>query len=238
MQAGLTHRPPRLYGRRRARSLRPARRALMENLLPRIRVDLPDPPTTLDTGGLFGPQARQVWLEVGFGKGEHLVWQAAQNPDVGLIGCEPYIDGVAAVLSAVEDANQGNIRIYPDDAATLIGALAPNSVSRVFILFPDPWPKKKHHKRRFVSDRHLDMLAEVMQDGAELRFATDHPDYCRWTLKHLSRRKDFEWSAERPSDWRFRPDDWPPTRYEEKALRGGARCVYLSYRRLPRVAGY
>lgn len=237
MQAGPTHRPPRLYGRRRARPLRPARRALMENLLPRIRVDLPAAPGILDPNSLFEAQKRQVWLEIGFGKGEHLVWQATQNPDIGLIGCEPYIDGVAAALSAVDDANQENIRIFPDDAATLLDVLAPASLSRVFILFPDPWPKKKHHRRRFVSEEHLDMLAEVMQDGAELRFATDHRDYCRWTLKHLARRNDFEWCAERPGDWRFRPDDWPPTRYEEKARRGGVRCVYLSYRRLPRRAG-
>lgn len=208
----------------------------MEDLLPSIRVDLPQAPARLDPKGLFAPRVRQVWLEIGFGKGEHLIWQASQNPGIGLIGCEPYIDGVGAVLSALDDANLGNIRIYPDDATVLLTALEPASVSRVFILFPDPWPKRKHHKRRFISDDRLDLLAEVMEDGAELRFATDHAGYCRWTLKHFSRRADFEWRAEQPSDWRFRPDDWPPTRYEEKALRAGARCVYLQYRRLPRSA--
>lgn len=220
-----------LHGRRQARRLAPSQKDLLRRLLPEIEVQLPDDQQQLDPARLFESQAEQIWLEVGFGKGEHLIWQAARNPHIGFIACEPFINGVAALLAAIEANGVKNIRIYVGDAAAVIRALPPRSLGRVFVLFPDPWPKTRHHKRRFISQANLLNLAEKMADGAELRLATDHTDYCRWMLQNLDRRPEYEWLAESPGDWRNRPDDWPGTRYEEKALSKGSKCAYLRYRR-------
>ncbi len=222
-----------LYGRRRGRALRPGRRALLETLLPRLSVALPEA-GPLDPAALFDPRPRAVWLEVGFGAGEHLLAQARANPDVGLIGCEPYINGVARLLSEIADDPPANLRLFADDARPLIEALAEASVERVFVLFPDPWPKTRHHKRRFVSTPMLDQCARILVDGGELRLATDHAEYARWMLDHLARHPAFAWTARGPRDWRARPADWPETRYEAKARAQGARPVFLRYRRRPR----
>ena len=177
-----------------------------------------------------------MWLEVGFGAGEHLVWQAEQHPGVGLIGCEPYMNGVAKCLAHIERAGVTNIRLFTDDARFVMAALPARSLSRVFVLFPDPWPKTRHHKRRFVQRENLDLLADLMIPGAELRLATDDPSYLPWMVEHACTHPAFDWLAERPADWRERPADWPATRYEKKMLAGQSRpscgCADDSLKRL------
>lgn len=182
----------------------------------------------LDIDALFG--GRELWLEVGFGGGEHLVHQAAANPDVGLIGCEPYINGVAMLLAKIRDAGVDNLRVHPGDARDLFDVLPEASLSRVFLLYPDPWPKKRHHRRRFVTQEHLEPLARVMTPGAILRVATDIPDYVRQTLQEVP-KAGFDWLAERPRDWREPWGDWLSTRYEQKALREGRVPHYLTFRK-------
>ena len=222
-----------LYGRRRGRRLRPHRERLVTERLPRLAIDLEQAPG--DPAAWFPQPVAGVWLEVGFGGGEHLFAQATRHRDIGFIGCEPYINGVARLLAAIDGAPGAvpaeNIRLFPDDARLLIERLPARSVERVFVLFPDPWPKARHRRRRFIAPAQLDQLARVLKPGGELRLATDHMEYLRWMLLHCGRHPAFEWLARTPADWRSRPDDAPPTRYEEKALAAGARCVYLRYRR-------
>ena len=183
----------------------------------------------------FGPDLDDVWLEIGFGGGEHLAWQAAANPRTGIIGCEPFINGVAKLLARVRDDDLSNVRFYRDDARLLVERLPENSLGRAFILFPDPWPKTRHHKRRIVSDEVLGHLARALRDDAELRVATDDAGYLEWILWHLRRHPEFRWRASSPADWRNRPDDWPATRYQEKAVAAERNCAFLTYVRQPRA---
>jgi len=221
-----------LYGRRMGRPLRPARRRLMEELLPRIQVEpargIPDP------AGLFDSPVGDVWLEVGFGGGEHLAEQARRNEGIGLIGCEPFLNGVGRLLSEIDEHGIENIRILPDDARDLLDVLPDASIGRAFVLFADPWPKKRHRQRRFIGPDNLPRLARVLKDGAELRLASDRMPLIRWMLFHTLGHPEFEWTARDPEDWRRRPDDWPPTRYEAKALARGEQPAYLTFRRRPR----
>lgn len=177
---------------------------------------------------------KQVWLEIGFGGGEHLAVQARAHPDIGFIGCEPFVNGVAKLMGAIHENELKNIRICDDDARPLLDAMVENSIDRSFILYSDPWPKKRHHKRRFIVKENLDRLARVLKDGAELCFASDHMDFVEWTLQHLLDHPSFQWQAQTASDWRNPPKDWVPTRYEEKALARGERPAYLLFTRLPR----
>ncbi len=202
----------------------------MREELPRLRIEC-GREQSLDPCTLFDFLPRETWLEIGFGGGEHLAAQARANPQTGFIGCEPFINGVAKLLAAIEDEGLGNIRIYDDDARDVLETLADASISRVFLLFPDPWHKKRHNKRRFVSPENLEQLARIMQPGAVLRIASDIPDYIRWSLHHIRNHPDFDWLAECATDWRIRPDDWPPTRYEAKAVREGRTPCYLSFTR-------
>ena len=222
-----------LHGRRRGKKLRAGQESLLGTLLPRLTLTLPAAPAKLDLAELFGGclPTQGVWLEVGFGAGEHLVWQAEQNPEVGLIGCEPFINGVAKCLAHIERTGVTNVRLFTDDARFVMAALPERSLDRAFVLFPDPWPKSRHHKRRFVQRENLDVLARLMKPGAELRLATDDPSYLPWMVEHACTHAAFEWLAERPSDWRERPADWPPTRYEQKML-AGHKPVFLRFRRL------
>ena len=183
----------------------------------------------LDLGDLFA--GRPVWLEVGFGGGEHMVHQAAANPDVGIIGCEPYINGVAMLLGKLRRAGVENVAVHPGDARDLMDVLPEASIDRAFLLYPDPWPKARHHRRRFVTQEHLAPLARCLKPGAVFRVATDIEDYVRQTLEEVP-RAGFEWLAERPTDWRDPWDDWLSTRYEQKALREGRVPHYLTFRRL------
>lgn len=215
-----------LYGRRRGRPLRRDQQGLVDTLLPRLAVTLPAS-GTLDPAALFDVRPREIWVEIGFGGGEHLAAQAAAHRDIGMIGCEVFENGIAKLLGEIARQDLANIRILTDDARLLLAALPPESVGRVFILFPDPWPKQRHHKRRIVTRRTLDRLAEIMTDGAELRLATDDVDYLGWMLARVPVHPAFAWLAEGPEDWRSRPADWPATRYEAKAIAAGRRPYFL-----------
>lgn len=224
--------PPRrrLYGRRRGRPLRPGQQKRQEVLLPRLAVALPER-GLLDPAALFADAPAAVWLEIGFGGGEHLAAQAAAHPGIGFIGCEVYENGVARLVGEVERRGLRNVRILADDARLLLDVLEPATIGRVFILFPDPWPKQRHRKRRLVAPAALDRLAAIMQPGAELRLATDDRDYLAWMLEAATTHPDFAWLARRPADWRERPADWPPTRYEEKARAAGRAPAFLRFAR-------
>ena len=226
---------------------------MLETLLPRL---LLNPQPGLDPREYFASSPGQegkisgVWLEIGFGAGEHLAWQGGAHPDVGIIGVEPYVAGMAKLLAKLDPLSPsggegqgegdavahrwrgGNIRLYTEDARDIIAALPDASLGRVFILFPDPWPKTRHHKRRFIQMEMLDALARVMGKGAELRFATDDSGYLVWALERFLAHPQFRWMANCARDWRTRPPDWPETRYEAKALRSGRACAYLRFLRV------
>jgi tRNA (guanine-N7-)-methyltransferase len=271
------------FGRRKGPALSAHQTKLFETVLPRLLIK---PESGRDPRCYFNGDVSQVWLEIGFGGGEHLLWQARSHPDVGIIGAEPYISGVAKLLSklspssssrscypgcasrdsgrplppphaeeknppslsspvygggvreanglsdvALAKADGGNIRLYPEDAADIIQALPASTLDRLFVLFPDPWPKTRHHKRRFIQTEMLGELARVMKSGAELRFATDDQGYLVWTLERLCAHPAFAWLANSPADWRVPPHDWPETRYEAKAKGAGVACTYLRFLR-------
>jgi tRNA (guanine-N7-)-methyltransferase len=203
---------------------------LIETLLPQLTLQLQ--PGLHPRQYFSEKDVSEVWLEVGFGGGEHLLWQAENRPDVGIIGAEPYVAGMAKLLARIADKNIGNIRLYAEDAHDIVAALPDSSLSRVFILFPDPWPKKRHHKRRFIQTEMLSELARVMRSGAEFRFATDDRGYLVWALERLMAHPGFAWLAETAKNWRERSSDWPQTRYEAKALRQGRACAYLRFERV------
>ncbi len=217
-----------VHGRIKGGKLSPRKQLLCDELLPRLRL-APRKENALAPLDLFPSSTKKVWLEIGFGGGEHLAFQAAQNPDIGFIGCEPFLNGVAKLLVFIDEQGLENIRIRDDNAVDILEALAPNSIDRLFILHPDPWPKKRHHKRRFISQVNLDLMAKVLKPGAELRFASDIPHYVAWTLKHMAKRPEFRWTAQSAKDWRERPHDWPATRYGQKALREGRPPAHLTF---------
>lgn len=223
------------YGRRHGKSLRAAQARELRDGLARLRLDAVDRaenPTRkkIDPASLF-PGCRHVWLEVGFGAGEHLAALARDHPDIGLIGAEPYINGVAALMGKVGEVGAGRLRIHPGDVRDLFDVLPDGTLDRVYLNYPDPWPKKKHHRRRFVTPEHLDPLARVMAPGAELRIATDIGDYVRQALEETHRHPAYEWLALSASDWRAPWPGWTGTRYEAKALREGRVPHYLRFRR-------
>ncbi|MEM9970504.1 MAG: tRNA (guanine(46)-N(7))-methyltransferase TrmB [Pseudomonadota bacterium] len=221
------------YGRTRGKGLREAQKRYLADLeeLGLDGVDWETNPgrAPLDLAALFG--ARPLWLEIGFGGGEHLVHQAEKNPEVALIGAEPYINGIAMLLGKLRKAEAGNVRIHPGDARDLMDVLPPESVSKAFLLYPDPWPKKRHHRRRFVTAEHLAPLRAALKPGAEFRIATDIPDYVRQALEEVP-KAGFTWTAERADDWRSPWPDWTRTRYEAKALREGRTPHYLTFTRI------
>lgn len=221
-----------LYGRRRGKALRLGRRAALDRLLPALQITPDDfGAGTLDPRTLFKGAVDEVWLEIGFGAGEHLAAMAKAHPKVGFIGCEPFINGVARLLVDVDRDSLDNIRLVTDDAGLLLDCLETGSISRTFLLFPDPWPKRRHNKRRFIGPKNIDAMARVLKDGAHWRMATDHMDYCRWMLDHMTMAAEFKWLARRPGDWRIRPEDWPPTRYEGKGIEAGRPPAFLSFQR-------
>jgi tRNA (guanine-N7-)-methyltransferase len=220
----------RSFGRRRARKLTDRQQALLDDELSGMALDVTTPPRG-GLGSLFARPMKACWLEIGFGGGEHLLWQAAHNPDVGFIACEPFIDGVVKVVDGAVTGGLDNIRIHADDARDVLPWLPEASIERAFILFPDPWPKARHHKRRLVEPRLLAALARVMVPGGELRLATDIDDYARQMLLAAKREGSFAWQASRPADWRERPADWPETRYEQKAIRESRKRYFLRFRR-------
>ncbi len=211
--------------------MRKSRQLLVDNLLPTLEIAVPASEESVDPATFFAPDMRNIWLEIGFGSGEHLVRQAIENPSVGFIGCEPFINGVARLLADIEKHDIKNVRIFRDDARILLRAMPDQSIGRTFILFPDPWPKKRHHKRRIIGPLTIPFLTHLMRIGAELRIATDDPSYKEWILQYLLACEAFEWRARQPRDWRIRPEDWPPTRYEKKANEAGRQCTYFMFDR-------
>jgi tRNA (guanine-N7-)-methyltransferase len=221
----------RTYGRRKGKPLSARKERLIGEFLPRLRLDLKRAaPSRL--AELFAEPVRAVWLEIGFGSGEHLLWQAEHHRDVGLIACEPFVNGMATLLGAVEDRGLTTIRVHDGDAREVLGWLPDHSVGRIFLLFPDPWPKKRQLKRRLLSPETVQQLARVLVPGGELRFASDDSDYAAQALVLMGQSGVFNWLAARPSDWRERPKDWPETRYERKALGEGRKPVYLRFERI------
>ncbi|MEM7632847.1 MAG: tRNA (guanine(46)-N(7))-methyltransferase TrmB [Pseudomonadota bacterium] len=220
------------YGRLRGKSLKPVQKRYLEALdaLSPGRVTWEDNPDRhpLDLGALFG--GRPAWLEVGFGSGEHVVHQAARHPEIGIIAVEPYINGVATLLGKLHKTPLTNVRVHAGDARDVMDVLPPESIEKAFLLYPDPWPKARHHRRRFVTEEHLAPLHRVMKPGATFRIATDIPDYVRQSLEEVP-RAGFAWAAERPEDWRQPWEDWLSTRYEQKALREGRVPHYLTFHR-------
>ncbi|WP_323797938.1 tRNA (guanine(46)-N(7))-methyltransferase TrmB [Nisaea sp.] len=223
------------YGRRRGRRLRAGMEGLLEERLPDLAVILPDvnePGATLDPASLFPYTIKDVWLEIGFGGGEHLAAQAAARPDVGFIGSEPFMNGVASLIRHCEDRGLSNVRIYPDDVRDLLPLLPDASLARITVLFADPWPKKRHHSRRIIQHESIAEFHRLIAPGGELRLATDDVAYLRWMLARATTHRGFRWKARGPSDWRVRPADWPETRYEAKARDQGRRPAFLRFERL------
>jgi len=224
------------YGRRRGRKLRKGHAGLIGTRLAELappgigREENPER-LPLDLAKLF-PGKREIWLEIGFGGGEHMAAQARTWPDVQIIGAEPFINGVAKLLATIERAGVTNLSVTDADARDVMDVLPDGSIGRVFLLYPDPWPKVRHHKRRFMNPGNLDQLARVMAQGAHLRVATDIADYARHSLEAVQRHPAFEWTAKRPADWREPWPEWPGTRYEAKALDEGRTPIYLTFSRL------
>ncbi|MEO0344066.1 MAG: tRNA (guanosine(46)-N7)-methyltransferase TrmB [Pseudomonadota bacterium] len=222
------------YGRQKGKALRPAQQRDMAELLPKLSLGpvswLDNPERVpLDFEVLFG--GRDVWLEIGFGGGEHLAHLATVHSDKTIIGCEPYVNGVAMALGKIRVACVENVKVYDGDARDLFDVIPDRSLARVYLLYPDPWPKKRHHRRRFVNPEFVNPLAAKMQPGAELRIATDIEDYVRQSLDVVAQHQEFTWMADGPKDWRKPWDHWISTRYEKKALREGRKPHYLRFAR-------
>jgi tRNA (guanine-N7-)-methyltransferase len=218
-----------LHGRRKGKALRAQQADLVATLLPQLALDLSKPLS--DPQGLFAAPVSDIWLEIGFGGGEHLIDEARRNPECGFIGCEPFVNGMAKALSAIADGVMSNIRLHCDDATDVIAALPPACLGGAYLLYPDPWPKWRQRKRRFLTDAKLAALARVMRAGAELRFATDIDDNAGWTLARVLRSPDFDWSPTSASAWQKPWAHWAGTRYEAKALAAGRRPAYLTFTR-------
>ncbi len=218
------------YGRRKGKPLRLGQATAIEDLLPRLAVDLAAAP--IEPRSLFAGPVDDVWVESGFGGGEHLIETAKANPSIGFIGAEPFVNGMAKALVAIHEAElEERIRLHHADSILLLDALAPASIGRFFLLYPDPWPKKRHWKRRFVGRDNLDRIARVLRPGGEFRFASDWSPYVDWTLKRVLEHPAFEWTARLADDWKRPWAGWPGTRYEEKAIREGRTPAYLIFRR-------
>ena len=216
------------YGRSRGKALRAGQARLIAESLPKLAIE----PVALTRSMDFGFQPEAFWLEIGFGAGEHLIDQAKANPEVALIGCEPFLNGVAAALAGIDRESVRNVRLRHGDAETLVDAAPDAFFSRIFLLYADPWPKRRHNKRRIVSDEMIEALARIVKPGGEVRFATDIDDYAGWTLKRFLASPSFRWTASRASDWRTPWPGWRPTRYEVKAHRAGRASVYLTFVRI------
>ncbi|MBA2397406.1 MAG: tRNA (guanosine(46)-N7)-methyltransferase TrmB [Bradyrhizobium sp.] len=228
---GVAHAHGSFFGRRKGHKLRIHQADLIDNLLPHLALDIGTPAPD-DLTELFETKPDAVRLEIGFGGGEHLIAEAQAFPDIGFIGCEPYVNGMAKILTQIEAHNIGNIRLYAGDAAELLAWAPPRSLARIDLIHPDPWPKRRHWKRRFVQDATVAAMARIIKSGGEFRFVSDIDDYCAWTLAHLLRSPDFFWLAERAADWRDPWAGYTMTRYGRKAEREGRVAAYLRFRRV------
>jgi tRNA (guanine-N7-)-methyltransferase len=222
--------PRAFFGRRSGKRLHKGQDRLYAENLPALEIALPE--TTLDPRTLF-PAATRIEIEIGYGGGEHLARMASTNPTTGYIGCEVFSGGIAKLLEAADDLDLRNLRLFTDDALKLLVKLPPASLNAAYLLYPDPWPKSRHHKRRFISPTTLGELARVLKPGSVFRFATDIEDYANWTLAHIVRSPDFRFAPARPGIWHEPYPGWQPTRYEEKArLEGRMTSFYLEFERL------
>lgn len=219
------------FGRRKGHKLRNHQTELVETLLPRLALQITEP-CSVNLNNLFETAVQDVRLEIGFGGGEHLIAEARAHPATGFIGCEPYVNGMAKMLAQIEAHNISNIRLFAGDAAELLEWLPASSLVRIDLIHPDPWPKKRHWKRRFVQDATIAAMARLLRPGGEFRFVSDIDSYCAWALAHLLRAKDFLWTAERADDWRLPWANYTMTRYGRKADREGRKAAYLIFRRL------
>ncbi|PRD44225.1 tRNA (guanosine(46)-N7)-methyltransferase TrmB [Phyllobacterium phragmitis] len=219
------------FGRRHGKPLRPLQRATRDDLLPRLRLDLASP-APADLRQLFGVPVEGVRLEIGFGGGEHLLHEAGRFPKAGFIGVEPFVNGMAKLLAALKEQPLANLRLYDEDATLVLDWLPSASLDGIDLFYPDPWPKKRHWKRRFVSSKNLDRFARVLKPGGRFRFASDIESYVNWTLLHCRKHDAFEWRASSSADWHTPYEAWPGTRYEAKAIREERRAAYLTFLRL------
>jgi len=217
-----------VYGRRQGHRLHPRQARLVDEVLPKISFALEE---AQQLNACFATPRDKFVLEIGFGGGEHLAARAKAHPDSGFIGCEPFLNGVAKLLLSISEDSIENIRIYHDDARNVLEALAPETLDEVYLLYPDPWHKLRHHKRRFISQENLQSLFRVLKPGGQLLVASDIPDYVSWTLNHMRRHGGFIWQAAHVDDWDTPPRDWPGTRYEAKAVAAGRRPAYLRFQR-------
>lgn len=227
------------YGRIKGKTLRPVQKLYLREDLDALRLhgvaETENPARNPVNPTAFFGDDRPLWLEIGFGGGEHLVHQCTRNPEIGFIGCEPFINGVAMLLGKLRRQQVTNLRLHPWDVRELFDVLPDACLDRAFLLYPDPWPKARHHRRRFVTPDHLDPLARVLRPGAIFRVATDIPDYVRQTLEEVP-PAGFDCLSPAPEDWSTPWDDWISTRYEQKALREGRRPHYLTFRRTAQPA--
>jgi tRNA (guanine-N7-)-methyltransferase len=222
----------RLYGRRKGKRLRKTLQAVLDRDLLSVRIDTERLSDPVDPALLFDVPVSEVWFEIGFGAGEHLAAQAENHPDIGAIGAEIFENGIASLLRHRDERGLTNIRILTQDAREFLPRLSDGSLKRVYLLYPDPWPKRRHAKRRFISQRTLDDLARLIPAGGEFRVATDHPVYARWCLRHIPVHPAFHWEVIGPQSWRQAPKDAVVTRYEEKAVREGRTPMYLNFLRV------
>jgi tRNA (guanine-N7-)-methyltransferase len=219
------------FGRRKGHKLRIHQADLIAHLLPQLALDIGSP-APADLSDLFDDGIEGIRLEIGFGGGEHLIAEAQAFPDIGFIGCEPYVNGMAKILTQIESVNVKNIRLYAGDAAELVAWAPRQSMARIDLIHPDPWPKRRHWKRRFVQDATVAAMARILKPQGEFRFVSDIDDYCAWTLAHLLRSPDFFWTAERAADWHLPWPGYTMTRYGRKAEREGRKAAYLRFRRV------
>jgi len=225
-----SHRQTSFFGRRKGHKLRAHQAGLVDQMLPQLAIDIAVPPPENLTA-LFAAPTDSVRIEIGFGGGEHLLAESRAHPSAGFIGCEPYLNGLAKILARLEAEPVENLRLFAGDAAELLAWLPAASLERIDLIHPDPWPKRRHWKRRFVQHATIAAAARVLKAGGEFRFVSDIDDYAAWTLDLFRRSADFAWTAERADDWRKPWAGFTHTRYGAKAVREGRAVTYLIFRK-------